>query len=763
MSGGTGGLRDMAGHGTKPEYMRGGGGRDTLGALRGAPALGVALAVLAYLSVFYHVLDVVGGVGFLVLELLATALLATWFAGFLRERTAVALSAAGFALALVAYFYSVPESARALFTASRIVADVLALLTGLSVLRLLSVGTWALLLAPVPTFLAWYLTARGRYVWAATVAGLTTAFFVLTGDAGPAAAIACAVGVTVALGFTGLAAAGKRGILAQLDTVTVIVAAMVVLTSVVTVVPGSASNPVLPGGGNPTVESSLVANTDRVAVLGSIELSPDVRFVVESDRSAYWRVGSYDRYTGQGWVRTGDASPYSTSRLSQPPGETVSMRQEVTARGSLDAMPAAWKPVSVEGPVSDTTQVTEHDGLRPGTTLLENDTYVVNSEVPQATEGQLRRAGTDYPEDVAARYTQLPGSTPDRVGERTRSVIEEADASNPHDAAVAIERYLESNREYSLDVPPPSGDTADRFLFEMESGYCVYYATTMVVMLRTQGIPARFVTGYTPGQRVAEDEWVVRGLDSHAWVEVYFPEQGWIRFDPTPGGPRDSAETQRVEAARAEGDESVDAAGSANGSYETPDPTPNDTGTAGAGFPGQTPDPGEFQGPGANATFQTPFGGGLAGAANGTAAGVGGESDEGGWTPTPEDAVVGAVLLVGLVAGARRTGLSRRAYRALWLVYQPRREPDADAVRAFRRLEHLGALAYRERRPGETARTYLDVLAAHGFDDRVRAVGEAYERARYGSGVSDGEAAEAVDAADSLVRRHAPVLRRFAG
>ncbi|QLG63993.1 lasso peptide biosynthesis protein [Halorarum salinum] len=740
---------------------------DSWRSVRHPAALGVLAATLAFASVFYHVLDVVGGAGLLIAELLVTVLLATWLAGFLRERTAVVLSLAALTAALVAYFYSVPESARALFTVSRVAADVLALVSGLSVLRLLNVGTWALLLAPVPTFLTWYLAARGRYVQASLVAALTTGFFVFTGDAGAAATVVCAAGVTVAVAVAGLAGAGRRGLLAQLDTVTVVVAAMVVLTSVVTVVPGSASDPVLPGAGNPSVESSLVTNGDRVTVLGSIELSPEVRFVVEANRSEYWRVGSYDRYTGEGWVRTGDASPYDERRLEDPPGESVPIRQRVTARSSLDAMPAAWKPVSVSGDPAAVTQVTGQDGLRPGTTLLENDTYVVTSEVPAASAGELRRAGTDYPDEVSARHTQLPGSTPERVDERTREVVDESGADNPYDAAVAVERYLESSKEYSLDVPPPSGDTADRFLFEMEEGYCVYYASTMAVMLRSQGIPARFVTGYTPGQRVAEEEWVVRGLDSHAWVEVYFPNHGWVRFDPTPSGPRESTETDRIEEARAEGAGNVDSDGSEDGSYETPTATPDGTGTEEGNGTDEPTTPGDAPGPdpeapgGGAVPNSTPAGAGPVGPDGEGGSGDGGGDDGDGWPPDRGDVVVGAALLAGLVAGAHRTGVPGRAYRVAWLLYQPRRDANSDAVRAFRRLEHLGAVAYRARRPGETHREYLDALAAAEFDERVRVVGRAYERARYGPGTSDAEAADAVDATDALVRQYAPVFRRF--
>ncbi|WP_277554863.1 transglutaminase TgpA family protein [Halobaculum limi] len=758
---GGGGDTDRSRDGRKPDRKT---SRFSLvGAVRRPPAVGVVLAMASFLAVFYHVVDVVGGATFLLMEVTAVVIVAVWLGGFLQERTALLLTGVGFALALGGYFLSVPPSARALFTVGRVVADVFALLSGLSVLRLLNAGAWALFLVPIPTFLATYLLVRRRYVGAATVAAATTGFFLLTGDADPWVGLAAAVGLTVAVGFAGLDASGMRGMLAQWDTLAVVIAVMVVTTTVVTAVPGAGSNPALPGGASPSVESSLVTNADSVGVLGSIRLSPEVRFTVQAESGEYWRVGSYDRYTGSGWVRTGDASPYTDSSLGGPPGESERLVQQVTVKSQLDAVPAAWKPVQLRGRVADTAQVTDHDGLRAGTTLLANDTYTVVSERPRATTRDLRRAGTDYPTAVSSRYTQLPSSTPDRVGERTTEVLQQADASNPYDAAVAIERYLERTKEYSLDVPNPQGNVADRFLFEMDAGYCVYYATTMVTMLRTQGVPARFVVGYTSGQQVAEDEWVVRGLDSHAWVEVYFPDHGWVRFDPTPAGPRQAAEQSAVDTARAEGAENVDVNGSEDSTYETATPTE----AAGTTPTGQTPDIGAIN-PGqdefGNVTGIATAGDGLT--ANVTQAGAGGGDGSGEdtvWTPTRDDVAVGAAALVGLIAGARRFGVTGRAKRTWWLLRQSRVDPATDAERAFRRLEYLAAVVYRPRRPGETPRQFVEALSRERFGERAQTVANAYEHARYGRGVDADEARDAIDAVDDLVRQHAPVLRRLGG
>jgi transglutaminase-like putative cysteine protease len=89
---------------------------------------------------------------------------------------------------------------------------------------------------------------------------------------------------------------------------------------------------------------------------------------------------------------------------------------------------------------------------------------------------------------------------------------------------------------YTLDVPPPveGQDAADYFLFELKQGYCDYYATAMVVLARASGLPARFVSGYSPGEYDAPGaQYIVREMHAHSWAEVYFPEIGWVEFEPT--------------------------------------------------------------------------------------------------------------------------------------------------------------------------------------------------------------------------------------
>jgi transglutaminase-like putative cysteine protease len=726
----------------------------------------VAVLVATYVNVLYHVTDVVGGTTTLFALVAGTLLAGTTFARHLRPLEAALLGAGLLALGLVGYYLSVPSAYVAAMSLGKVIADNVALLTGLSVLRMTEVGTWALGVAPALVFGPWYLVLRRRYALAVAAGGAALGFFVLTGDAGNFATLIGSLAGIATLGFGTLARRG--GTPAQVDTIVVVLVAMVVVTSSVSVVPGGAASPILPGGGGstPSVEQALVDNGDRMSIVGSIRLSPKVRFTVEANESAYWRVGAYDRYEGDGWIRTGDARDYRPQ--SGPPGRTKVVEQTVVVEAErAGAMPAAWKPTRLTRGDEDNVRVTSMGSFDVVGALREDERYSVVSRVPDPTTRELRAAGTDYPDQIEERYLQLPESSADRIRQRTDEVT--AGGETPYAKATAIERWLESNKEYSLTVDRPEGDIAESFIFEMEQGYCTYYATAMVAMLRSQGVPARFAVGYTSGQRVSQDEWVVRGLDSHAWVEVYFPNTGWVKFDPTPGGPRQQTEDSRVEQARESNvsDVDTDASEEATWTPTTTEPTTdssgNETTVSGGNLtvgPGQGPDapqldPGDrFEGTVGELTTTD----------DGTAEGLpDGGGDEGGGLPieppSREESVLGALVVVGLLAAARRTGLLERLQRAVWLRWQPRRDPEADVTRAFDRLEHLLTVEYRERRPGETPREYLAKLDARGeLDDRVARVASIYERVRYAGDADDGLADEAVSLVDELVRERRGVL-----
>jgi hypothetical protein len=726
-----------------------------------ASLLGVLVLTGSYVSVLNDIARVAGGSDLLIPLVVATGLAGAVLARYIGPRIA---GVVGIVLGILGYWYYLSVTPvgieLVIARADGVLLDGLALLTGLPIIRLIRADVWALAFVPGPVFVSWYLAVRRRYVAGVAVGGIALAFLVLSGDAGAEVTLAGVLGGVAAVGFGELDR--RNGSLLQADVLVVLVALIMVTSVGASVVAGSGANPIDPtssgiAGGTATVEGSLIGSSDRVQLGGSISLSPEVRFTVRAEEGRYWRTGSYDRYTGDGWVRTGREREYD-GPLAQPPGPRTEVFQNYTAESRVATMPAAAEPVRVVGDATENTMVTEQGTLQAKSTFIEGDQYHVYSSAPDANPSMLKSAGTDYPEEIEEGYTQLPADTPDRVERRTSRVTESAD--NPYESAVLIERYLERNKQYSLEVERPDGTMADSFLFEMDAGYCTYFATTMVTMLRSQGIPARLAVGYTSGQQVGENEWVVRGLDSHAWVEVYFPGYGWIQFDPTPGGPRQSTELETIRDAREDGgggavdtDESEDAPLTTTTVSQTGGPENDTNGTSGV-FPGPNAVPGfeEEGGPNGTGGNVTINGSGTTGSEGGGLPGI----------PSPRDTAVGGAVLFAVAAGAHRFGLTDRAYEGVRIRWHgDPGSPEADAERAFERLELLLARRYRERRTGETPREYVDALAVSGLDKRARTVFETYERAKYAGSVDRERADEAVALVDEFVAESTPLLRRL--
>ncbi len=152
--------------------------------------------------------------------------------------------------------------------------------------------------------------------------------------------------------------------------------------------------------------------------------------------------------------------------------------------------------------------------------------------VPMNDSGQLRLAANTAPAAMD-KYLKLPP-----LDARIAKLAEEITAAAPtnYGKAAAVERYLSTHFGYTLELPLISPrDPLANFLFERKRGHCEYFASSMAVMLRALGIPARIVTGFRGGEfNDLTGQYVVRASDAHAWVEAYFPGYGWASFDPTP-------------------------------------------------------------------------------------------------------------------------------------------------------------------------------------------------------------------------------------
>jgi transglutaminase-like putative cysteine protease len=283
---------------------------------------------------------------------------------------------------------------------------------------------------------------------------------------------------------------------------------------------------------------------DRAVLGGPRDLGNEVLFDVQASGGRYWRAIVYDRYTGSDWINTDD------HKLLLPPGEPVIgtnllMRREVTQTVTI-YLPSSTQLFAAPEPVRapafatranvsfDQGQISSVSSLHSQKTLRAGNIYQIVSLVSRADPDSLRAAGQNYPDWIKLRYLQLP----DTVTDRTRALAQEITAGQEtaFDQAQAIEQYLRENLRYDLSVPaPPEGrDFADYTLFDLQAGYCDYYATSFIVLARSAGIPARIAMGYAQGDFDREaNAYRVRAYNGHSWPEVYFPRYGWIQFEPT--------------------------------------------------------------------------------------------------------------------------------------------------------------------------------------------------------------------------------------
>jgi hypothetical protein len=165
--------------------------------------------------------------------------------------------------------------------------------------------------------------------------------------------------------------------------------------------------------------------------------------------------------------------------------------------------------------------------------------YKVQALSVEPTAEELRLAG---PAPVSlGRLTQLPRDMPSIVARTARDWTR--GAATPFDKAIAIQNRLRNGDfTYTTKVQDTIGDSTGvrsvAAFLEQRAGYCVHFASTMAVLARDLGIPARVAVGFTAGQKQADGSHLIKTHDSHAWPELYFAGVGWVAFEPTPAGTR---------------------------------------------------------------------------------------------------------------------------------------------------------------------------------------------------------------------------------
>ncbi len=250
-----------------------------------------------------------------------------------------------------------------------------------------------------------------------------------------------------------------------------------------------------------------------------------------------------------GTYRLGDF--IATSRFSSTlaPSDFYTLHYTVLMEPlATDAIFVAPRPVVLRGRFSE--EVTRPGGpprrgylLADGTGSFFNPNrnivklrYEGTSRIPAISPVKLRKAPRVFPDPILATYLQLPAALDPRIPQLAKQIT--AQSHSEYDKAVNVRGYLMAHYNYTLDLSgPPVDDPLANFLFVRRAGHCEYFASAMTVLLRSVGIPARYVTGFLPGEyNDLAGDYIIRASDAHSWVEVYFPNYGWITFDPTPPG-----------------------------------------------------------------------------------------------------------------------------------------------------------------------------------------------------------------------------------
>jgi transglutaminase-like putative cysteine protease len=324
---------------------------------------------------------------------------------------------------------------------------------------------------------------------------------------------------------------------------------------------------------------------------------------VKAKQPAYWKAENLDIFDGGRWRQARSGTREAT--INELPADPA-VRDRWTQHIKVNVRNLRTRTFVTAGIAVDAPQMPHRAAIPNGPpgiwsssrTLRRGDTYEVDVYTPKPSDRELAAAGTHYDRpftqfrEIQLDETPAPGSplaptvvdfpewsepasaieakrpdvstgglqfvngdqALDESGLRRTWALSQrlkSGANSPFEYVKAVEAYLSRGFSYT-ESPPASARTLEGFLFRAKSGYCQQYSGSMALLLRMAGIPARVATGFTAGSldRRAK-EFVVRDLDAHSWVEAWFPDIGWVTFDPTPSAapPRSQSDDPRGTAA----------------------------------------------------------------------------------------------------------------------------------------------------------------------------------------------------------------------
>lgn len=288
-------------------------------------------------------------------------------------------------------------------------------------------------------------------------------------------------------------------------------------------------------------------------------------FQYEANGKHYWKMETKDVYTGKGWLTSGTTPiPFRQEDLVPVfsfPGTVETIKESARVMTHVNynyhylMYPAGIQKVLKILPQDPDGNRFEIDTTNERISYFTNDdvpavpqVFSVEFEIPKYKASDLVQTTSFNPtsinQEFYQKYTQVPEELPPRIKELAEEIT--AGKTNWFDKAKAVESYFGRSAftydQKNVAVPEANDDYVDQFLFETKIGYCDNFSSSMAVMLRTLGIPTRWVKGFTGGDFLeytdedsGEQAYEVTNNNAHSWVEVYFPNQGWVAFEPTKG------------------------------------------------------------------------------------------------------------------------------------------------------------------------------------------------------------------------------------
>jgi len=261
----------------------------------------------------------------------------------------------------------------------------------------------------------------------------------------------------------------------------------------------------------------------------------------------YWEARNYSTYSAGTW--TSFEVEERTLENNVPIQSENGMADNlapfiVVANTDLSYFYTSGRVISIDHPSRAVEMFPDSENYeviawKPLLPLREKDSYQFTTYFPSLTFEDLLSAGNNYPARIKRTYLQLPEDFSMRITNLSEALTTGIDTD--FEKVLAITSFLRNTYRYSLEIDeiPATLDPVFWFLFEGKHGFCNFYASAEVLMLRSIGIPARLGVGYAQGVEIEKGKvFEIRGKDSHAWAEVYFPEIGWVIFEPTTAQPQ---------------------------------------------------------------------------------------------------------------------------------------------------------------------------------------------------------------------------------